>query len=487
MAIPYLPTEIFELIITHLSSMKIWRFDNARKRDLQSLRLVSRRIEDIATPFLFENLRTDVAGLLAMTLFCNRHPELARHIHGLQLVLTPIVMHRRITEVHDNELRIMKEIESQDEEHAKIFFNIILEPLEKRAALPEVAETQRFFEIVLESITVMTKALPNLEHFEPTSSKSWSTFLTNGAETFYNQTGRMIHNMELDNDFLEMETRHTGILGVRIAPLLNTVGSYKCDYTCLRTPFFIQVPDLAKFFSNLHTLDLGFRGCTATSFEDKDFAKCWIPLLNRLSNLSTLRLVLTHSMPDVHAAPNSDNRKLFLDDLFLDWRYVPNDQDDGDTLEMVAKCKLAKLKSVTFKNWAVTASGLHYFLYAHKDTLTHVDMEQVSLRIPYKGDKRGWSFIARACQKHLPSLEDLRLSKLHTHEKCLIDLDPTAPPGPPAVIRVRKLQAKDYADLGRIAFDNSGDRKSGAGSKVEECTWPVSPETEWWWPEVARD
>ena len=112
-----------------------------------------------------------------------------------------------------------------------------------------------------------------------------------------------------------------------------------------------------------------------------------------------------------------------------------------------------------------------------------VEMERLSLSIPHNGDSRGWPFIACACQKHLPSLEDLRLSKLYTHEK--IDLDPTAPPADMAVAKIRKLQAGDYADLHRIAFSKSGDEERGVGSTVEDLMEPVFPETEMWWPKTS--
>ena len=240
---------------------------------------------------------------------------------------------------------------------------------------------------------------------------------------------------------------------------------------------------MREYFSNQDTLDLGFTAFMLTGLESKDFAHDWIPLLNRLVNLSTIRLVLIHSMEHVHAAPYSDGHKVFLDDLFLDYDLVPTDHDERYIWDIVAKLKLPKLKSVTLKNWAVGASILHYFLYAHRRSLKRIHMEKVSLRSPRRDDKRGWSFIARACREHLPGLEDLRLSDLYTPEK--LDFDRTAPPADMAVVKVRKLQAEEMASLGGIAFGTSDDSESGTGSEVDEGTEPVSPEAEWWWPGVS--
>lgn len=496
MTIPYLPTEIFEQIVTHLSSMKLWRFDDARKQDLQSLRLVSHRIKNVATPLLFQNLRTNAAGLLTLTLFCASHPEFASYIHGLQLVIILVPIDHLLRELHGDAARMMKEADSQGEEHARMLFDIIIEPYQKLLDnFPEFKREPPILEQYLhetsQSLLALAKALPNLKHFETTSSKSWSTFFTNAEEKFHSRTGRMVPGLELVDEFQARETEYAGYLGIKLATRCKMAQSYKCEYLGLLASSIMTDPEAteSEFFSNLHTLDLGFQVGTLTGIESKRSARRWIPPLNRLPNLSTLRLVLTECMQDVHATPNRDRYKLLLDDFFLHYEEVPNDQDDGHPLQLKAKCQFPKLKSVTLKNWVVTTSALHYFLYAHRNTLKRVDMEQVSLRIPYKedgheqsfqGDRRGWSFIARACQKHLSGLEDLRLSKLYTHEK--IDLDPTPPPGDMAVVVVRKLHTGDYADLHRVAFNEPGDGESGVGSKVKEVTEPVDPKTERWWP-----
>lgn len=486
MTIPPLPTEIFDQIVADLSFTKIGRFDNTHKRDLQSLRLVSRRIKDIATPFLFENLRTGGAGLLTMTAFWARHPELARHVHGLQLLITIVPKEQLLTEIHDDVVRVMKEVESQDERHARILLNLFLEPFEKlldefpafQRGTPSV---QQFIKKTSESLINLAKALRNLKHFETTSSKHWSTFFINGADTLYNQTGRMIHGMKLDDDFLESETGFAAFLGLAVAAKCKPAHSYKFDYLCLRTSCSIADSEAADFFPTIHTLDLGLCSCMLTGYQSKDSARLWIPLLNQLSNLSTLQLVLTHSMQDVHDTPNHDQHKLLLDDLFLYYGKMPNGQGDGYHLELKERWKLPKLTSVTFKNWVVTTSALHYFLYAHRHTLKSVNLERVSLRIPHNGDRRGWSFIARACQEHLLGLQDLRLSNLYTHQK--VDLDRTPPPGFPAVVIVRRLHAEDYAELDRIAFSKSGDGESGMISAVKDATALVDPMVECWWPE----
>lgn len=492
MAIPYLPTEIVEQIVSHLASMKIWRFDNARKRDLQSLRLVSHRIMAVTTPFLFRDLRIDNARLLTMTPFCSRHPELAKYVQGLQLVMTLGPHAGPFIRARDNAQRIMEEIKSQNKEHADIFFNIILEPFAKlldkisgghEDVLPALEKLDSCLDKVCEELLALATVLPDLTHFEVMSSKRCSAFLTNGAEAFYNQTGRTIHSMELDDEFLELENGYTGFLGGYIVARCKIAQSYKCDYLSLRVCSYISAPEVREYFSNLDTLDLGFTAFMLTGRESKNLAHAWIPLLNRLVNLSTLRLVLTHSMEHVHAAPYCDGHKLFLDDLFLDYDLVPADHDERYIWDIVAKLKLPKLKSVTLKNWAVGASILHYFLYAHKKTLKRIHMEKVSLRSPCLNDRRGWSFIARACREHLPGLEDLRLSGLYSHEKLNYGL--TAPPAATAVIKVRKLQAEEMATLRGIAFGNSDDRERGTGSEVEEGTEPVSPEAEWWWPGVS--
>ena len=122
--------------------------------------------------------------------------------------------------------RIMEEIESQDKEHADIFFNIILEPFGKlleeisgghEDVLPALEKLDSCLDKVCEELLALARVLPNLTHFEVMSSKRCSTFLTNGAEAFYNQTGRTIHSMELDDKFLKLENGYTGFLGGYIA------------------------------------------------------------------------------------------------------------------------------------------------------------------------------------------------------------------------------------------------------------------------------
>ena len=377
MAIPYLPTEIFEQIVTQLSSMTVFRFDNARKRDLQSLRLVSHRFRNVATPFLFRNLRIDTGGLRTMRTFCSRHPELARHVHGLQLVFIIDPDHQYLKQAHDNLLRIMKEIESQDKEHAAIFLEIVLEPFAQRLneAVNLHGESQRPGpQETSESLSALAEALPNLNHLETTHMKSWSTFFINGAEAFYNQTGRIIDSMELDDNFLETQTGIASFMGITTAATCNKIESYIGDYVSLQfSAFIIEVRNLTAFFPNLHTLDIGIRASLLeSSWDNKRFANDWIKLLNQLSSLSTLRLVLTHDVQHVHTRLSSDRHKFFLDDVFLYYRYGLNDQRDGYRFKLKEKCKLAKLKSVSFKNWAVTASGLHYLFYAHRNEYLEV-------------------------------------------------------------------------------------------------------------------
>ena len=479
MATSYLPAEILEQVITDLSGMKICRFDTARKQDLEALRLVSHRVKDIATPFLFENLQTNTLGLLTMGSFCCKHPELAKHIRGIRLVIEFVPTVASLGWALHKGVNIKKSIELQDAKDAEIFSEIFLGTLKE--CVDEVSECREVTsEMVSRDFETLAKTLPNLKHFETTPSRGWAQKNAIGMEAFYNQTGRMVHDMELDYGFMEYGFSNAGLKGIKVAAGSKTVDTYKCDWLSIRAPLFVNSPPTIEFFANLRTLDLGIRAEMSSDSDTRHYRQRWILLLNRLSNLGALRLVLTHDMEFVHTSSHNDWEELFLDSLFL----TPGYGLPKQPIMAIKGCVMPKLESVTFVNWAVRVSGFHYFLHAHRDTLKRVELERLSLRVPHRGDPRGWPFIARAFQRYLPDVHHLRLSKLYTHE--IINIDPTTPRADTAMVKVRKLQAEDYENLSHIAAGRLLGRKTTSVSEVEEAVEPVVPEAEWWWPAGAN-
>lgn len=92
-----LPNEIVISIIGKLcdDDRKIHHFDPVGAKDLQQIRLVSRRMSKLAAPLLFENMTLDEKllddeDLARISNFAEENPHLARHVRRLQRRLSPL-------------------------------------------------------------------------------------------------------------------------------------------------------------------------------------------------------------------------------------------------------------------------------------------------------------------------------------------------------------------------------------------------------------
>ena len=94
-----LPNELLLQIITTLSNddQRHYQFESFKTRDLQSLRLVSRKWSDLAAPPLFKNMvhdeqLLDGGALTRISRFAEEHPNLALHVQRLQRRLSPLFL-----------------------------------------------------------------------------------------------------------------------------------------------------------------------------------------------------------------------------------------------------------------------------------------------------------------------------------------------------------------------------------------------------------
>lgn len=91
----YLPNEILLEIVKCLCDRKIHHFDTVGTKDLQHVRLVSKRLLNLATPLLFENMVLDEKllgdeDLTGISQFMRRNPHLAWHVRRVQRKLSPL-------------------------------------------------------------------------------------------------------------------------------------------------------------------------------------------------------------------------------------------------------------------------------------------------------------------------------------------------------------------------------------------------------------
>ena len=94
-----LPNELLGPIIKNLcdEDRKIHHFDPVGVKDLQHVRLVSRRMSTLATPHLFENMILDEKLLTEehvtrISKFAENNPSLALHVRRLQRRLSPLII-----------------------------------------------------------------------------------------------------------------------------------------------------------------------------------------------------------------------------------------------------------------------------------------------------------------------------------------------------------------------------------------------------------
>ena len=115
-----LPNEMVIAIIERLcdDDRKIHHFDPVGVKDLQHVRLSSRRMSKLAAPLLFENMILDEKllddeDLARISNFAEGNPHLARHVRRLQRRLSPLVINAQHTRAEYTEQAFVKGLDGE--------------------------------------------------------------------------------------------------------------------------------------------------------------------------------------------------------------------------------------------------------------------------------------------------------------------------------------------------------------------------------------
>lgn len=201
----------------------------------------------------------------------------------------------------------------------------------------------------------------------------------------------------------------------------------------------------SRYASCFHSFDIAFEATTSEilSSDSISTVALLVHLLHRMSELRRLKLETWIEYDDV-----SRDEMLELDAKSF----------------FISEIHWPKLETLDLSGcWVVDSDDLLRFLRRHGQTLVHLKLTNIILRL---GSTKSWIKIFKTVSKILPMLQTCNISKLSEsnqpkdHLLHLVDLDDPIPKPTDCPFRRRQLDALEQLALGRcVCDDGSTDMK----------------------------
>lgn len=327
--------------------------------------------------------------------FATKYPELAKHVHRLQLLVPPIIRNwdaRKSPEVTSSSQLILSWTSAQ----VSIIRGIVGPPLHMIKELEIAALSPCWFSsgeslgLADTAIFDTLRSLPNLRHIEHAVSTQQSRVFRPLQSKILNETGLSIFRDRLADTSTQLALQE----GTRL--ILGNVGP---SITSLKLRSVAKpYPRIQNIPVTLQHLDLEiydkyiWRG--GADPDDALLMTGWRSNLAPLRRLRTLRL-------SWGANYNILLDRFYVDDLFID----PKDSTKN--------ILFPHLERLSLSDCYLRLQGLLTFATSHSSTLKDLELKRMTFDPAYSPGS--WSEIGTLCKSIFPNLAHLRLARLTTH------------------------------------------------------------------------
>ena len=344
-----------------------------------------------------------------MVHFATTNPELANHVHRLQLRVHSSICSSTFTfpGYQPGDCRLSRAPEDHDpltREMAGDGDLVVGSPRKRRAdRIARISVGEVVWDhsrTIKETLTL----LPNLFHLENAMSTHYQKRLAETEARLADYDWIALLDLYEKPEHAQALALLKGVRGI-ISHIAEKFTSLK-----LRGVAAIDKHVTSNLPKNLQHLDLDLRilwtlgedlipGLDGIIFEE------WRRTLKTLTELKSLRLTFTYGLDDFTAEEHIHehmwtNAALYVDDFLVG----PRDSAD--------QCYFPRLRSLRLANCSLRVRGLQTIAMQHSATLKELELSRVTLDTLYCVGS--WSEIGTMCHRIVPNLTYLRLAKLIT-------------------------------------------------------------------------
>lgn len=400
-----LPYKLTVRIVKEIAGAKLGQFDSVAVSDLQNLRLVSERFNELVTPLLFESMIWDHRFLRhkdihRMIKFVNLFPHLANCVKNLLIRVPPDNATPAIDDLETTRtyLRVtgITEAKSLTNAEEDVYHRIMVGPLALWKTLSEddtPIQERAIGRVYWETF----QRLPNLHHIETTLSTHYYECLSTASDIVATKLGVWVEDFGHNAKFREATALTSGYALV-LASCPLRVNSLKFR----QVPLMEDLPGWCPIPLHIQHLDIEFKIVKEHLTEGDGQYLLGRAIQEWQEQLRSLRLIRTLCIDFCGTWDEVNELALLKENSLSIEKLLPG--TNGAAFPYLA--------SLTLRNVPAHPFALIDLLTAHQSTLKSLFLHRISLDI---GPDVTWAQVGTKLAEILPDLAYLELWRIGTH------------------------------------------------------------------------